>query len=246
MSPTTPADFAASVYTGSTCLTWVGAEACASDGSGGSTKLIVVKRLRNLEDPQHMAMFLDEARIARRLSHPNIVQTYEIGQENGAQLLSELLSIATGNDYSALNWSPQRKKEKTFDLLLRQLQTLSRQRPAFVVYEDVHWIDPTTHELLDAVIEPIGRARILLVMTARSEFQHPWSAHAHVATLALTRLGQRDCTEMIGESWNVVAIISAASSPQIRVGPPPMITTSASICGRSIPSMALRKCIMPR
>src|SRR3954470_15074721 len=59
----------------------------ASEGSGGFTKLIVVKRLRNLEDPQHMAMFLDEARIARRLSHPNIVQTYEIGQENGAHFI---------------------------------------------------------------------------------------------------------------------------------------------------------------
>jgi serine/threonine protein kinase len=59
----------------------------ASEGLGGFHKLIVVKRLRNLEDPQHMAMFLDEARIARRLSHSNIVQTYEIGQENGAHFI---------------------------------------------------------------------------------------------------------------------------------------------------------------
>jgi serine/threonine protein kinase len=58
-----------------------------ADGPAGFSKLIVIKRLRNLDDPQHMAMFLDEARIARRLSHPNIVGTYEIGQDAGAHFI---------------------------------------------------------------------------------------------------------------------------------------------------------------
>jgi serine/threonine-protein kinase len=60
----------------------------AHDGIGAANKLVVIKRLRNLEDPQHMTMFLDEARIARRLSHPNIVQTHEIGQEAGSHFIA--------------------------------------------------------------------------------------------------------------------------------------------------------------
>jgi eukaryotic-like serine/threonine-protein kinase len=60
----------------------------ASDGPGGHRQLDVIKRLRNLEDPQHMTMFLDEARIARRLSHPNIVKTYEIGQDAGSHFIA--------------------------------------------------------------------------------------------------------------------------------------------------------------
>jgi class 3 adenylate cyclase/predicted ATPase len=119
------------------------------------------------------------------------------GQENGAQLLSELLSIATGNDYSALNWSPQRKKEKTFDLLLRQLQTLSRQRPAFVVYEDVHWIDPSSRELLDVTVERVAGLPVLLIVTFRPEFQPPWTGEAHVSTLTLGRLGRREGAELV-------------------------------------------------
>src|SRR3954465_9310772 len=61
----------------------------ASDGLGGvgGGKLVVVKRLRNMEDPQFVAMFIDEARIARKLSHPNIVQTYEIGREGSDHLI---------------------------------------------------------------------------------------------------------------------------------------------------------------
>ena len=57
-----------------------------SEGPAGFSKLFVIKRLRNADDPQHVAMFLDEARLAARLSHPNIVETYEIGEEHGAAL----------------------------------------------------------------------------------------------------------------------------------------------------------------
>ncbi len=58
-----------------------------SEGPAGFSKLFVIKRLRNADDPQHVAMFLDEARLAARLSHPNIVQTYEIGEEQGGHFL---------------------------------------------------------------------------------------------------------------------------------------------------------------
>jgi predicted ATPase len=71
-----------------------------------------------------------------------------------------LLSIPTGDSYTALNWTPQRKKEKTFDALLRQLQVLSRQRPVLVIYEDVHWIDPSSRDLLDMTIERVARVMI--------------------------------------------------------------------------------------
>jgi serine/threonine protein kinase len=58
-----------------------------SEGPAGFSKLFVIKRLRNADDPQHVAMFLDEARLAARLSHPNIVETYEIGEEGGAHFM---------------------------------------------------------------------------------------------------------------------------------------------------------------
>jgi predicted ATPase len=119
------------------------------------------------------------------------------GQENDAQLLSELLSIPTGDSYAALNWSPQRKKEKTFDVLLRRLQMLSRRRPVLVVYEDVHWIDPSSRELLDMVVERVARLPMLLIITFRPEFQPPWTGQAHVSTLTLSRLGQREGAALV-------------------------------------------------
>jgi class 3 adenylate cyclase/predicted ATPase len=119
------------------------------------------------------------------------------GHENDSQLLAELLSIPTGGRYAPLDWSPQRKKEKTFEALLRQLEMLSRQRPVLVVYEDVHWIDPSSRELLDMSVERVASLPVLLVITFRPEFQPPWSGQAHVSTLTLSRFGRGEGTVLV-------------------------------------------------
>jgi predicted ATPase len=67
-------------------------------------------------------------------------------------LLAELLSLPTEGRFAPLQLTPLRRKEKTFQALLRQLQNLARQAPVLMLFEDVHWIDPSSRELLDLVI----------------------------------------------------------------------------------------------
>ena len=114
------------------------------------------------------------------------------GHENDIQLLAELLSIPTGDRYAPINLSPQRKKEKTSEALLRQLKMLSHRQPVVMVYEDVHWIDPSSRELLDLTVERVARLPVLLLITFRAEFQPPWVGQAHVTSVSLSRLGQRE------------------------------------------------------
>jgi class 3 adenylate cyclase len=104
-------------------------------------------------------------------------------------LLSELLSLPrTAED---LNLSPQRKREKSFDALLNQLEAEARHRPVLMVFEDVHWIDPTSRELLDLAVDRVRRLPVLLAITFRPEFQAPWGGRSHVTSVALNRLGER-------------------------------------------------------
>jgi class 3 adenylate cyclase/tetratricopeptide (TPR) repeat protein len=103
-------------------------------------------------------------------------------------LIADLLSLPTGSALSEMNLSPQRKKERTLEALLGLLEDLSRKRPVLMVFEDVHWIDPTSRELLDLTIERIRRLPVLLVITFRPEFSEAWSGAAHVSTLLLNRL----------------------------------------------------------
>ena len=105
-------------------------------------------------------------------------------------LLTELLSLPSSA--ADLNLSPQRKREKLFEALLGQLEAVARHRPVLMVFEDAHWIDPTSRELLDLTVDRVRRLPVLLVITFRPEFQPPWGGRSHVTSLALNRLGERD------------------------------------------------------
>ena len=107
-------------------------------------------------------------------------------------LLAHLLSLPVPERHPLSSFSPQRKKERTLEALLRQLAGLSRQLPVVEVFEDAHWIDPTSRELLDLTVERARSLPVLLIVTFRSESQLPWSGQPQVTTLALSRLDRRD------------------------------------------------------
>ncbi|ARO29209.1 adenylate/guanylate cyclase protein [Rhizobium sp. NXC14] len=119
-----------------------------------------------------------------------------ISQEDGT-LLAELLSLPTEGRFPPLQLTPQRKKEKTFEVLIAKLEALSRHGPVLMLFEDVHWLDPSSRELLDLVIETVPRLRVLLLVTFRPEFEPTWTDQAHVTMLLLNRLGPRDGAALV-------------------------------------------------
>jgi class 3 adenylate cyclase/tetratricopeptide (TPR) repeat protein len=112
-------------------------------------------------------------------------------------LLGDLLSIPTGNRYPPLILTPQKRKERTLHALLAQLEGLAARQPVLMVWEDVHWSDPTTRESLDHLIDRVPRLRVLMILTFRPEFTPPWIGRPHVTMLTLNRLPRRQGSEMI-------------------------------------------------
>jgi class 3 adenylate cyclase/predicted ATPase len=110
--------------------------------------------------------------------------------------LADLLSLPVSERHKLPNLSPQRKKERTLEALIRQLEGLARQEPVVMVFEDAHWIDPTSRELLDLTIERVSSLPVLLIVTFRPEFQPPWTGQPQVTMLALDRLDQCDRTAL--------------------------------------------------
>ena len=107
--------------------------------------------------------------------------------------LANLLSIPTTDGDRAAEPSPQKRKEMTLDALLGQLHRLAEQKPVYVIFEDIHWADPTSLELLTLTLEHLPKHRVLLLLTGRPEpeFTPPWPGYAHVTTILLTRLDRR-------------------------------------------------------
>jgi class 3 adenylate cyclase/predicted ATPase len=112
--------------------------------------------------------------------------------DDDVALLVDLLSLPASERHPLPNLSPQRKKERTLEALIRQLEGLAHQRPVIMVFEDAHWIDPTSRELLDLTVEGVRSLPVLLIVTFRPEFQPPWPGQPQVSTVTLNRLDRHD------------------------------------------------------
>ena len=106
--------------------------------------------------------------------------------------LAELLLLPAGAHHPILDPTPRRKKEETFEALLRQLSGFVQQGPVLFIIEDVQWIDPTTRELLDRIVELVEQLPVLLIATFRPEFHPPWAGQSHFTHLTLNRIDRHD------------------------------------------------------
>jgi predicted ATPase len=120
------------------------------------------------------------------------------GAEPGdLSLIAEMLSLSGRERFPPLDLSPQRKKERTLAALLRQLQALARRQTVLMIFEDLHWIDPTSREVLDLTVGKITDLPVLLVATYRPEFQPPWVGGSQVTVIALNRLGRGEGARLV-------------------------------------------------
>jgi predicted ATPase len=102
--------------------------------------------------------------------------------------LASILSLPLGGRYPSFTLAPQQQKQKTLEALLAVLVALTTQQPVLFILEDLHWIDPSTIELLTLLIDQGPMARSLILLTYRPDFRQPWGFHAHVTSLRLSRL----------------------------------------------------------
>ena len=114
-----------------------------------------------------------------------------------AALFAEMLSLPNDGRYPALELTPQQRRQETLEALVLQVVALLRQNPMLMIFEDAHWIDPTSLELLGRIVDRIPTLRVLPIVTFRPEFEPSWIGRPHVTFLSLNRLVQRDIDAMI-------------------------------------------------
>ncbi len=118
-------------------------------------------------------------------------------RETGIQLMASLLAIPCDDLYPPLRLEPARQREKTQDILLHQLHALARETPLVCIVEDVHWIDPSTLELLHRLVDEVAKLPVLLILTCRPEFAATWPPSADVTEVRLQRFTADDVREIV-------------------------------------------------
>jgi predicted ATPase len=109
-------------------------------------------------------------------------------------LIAELLTIPTDGRCKPLDLNPQRRRQRTLATLVAQVEGLAADQPVLMLFEDAHWSDPTSLELLDLLIERVPNLPVLVITTFRPEFVSSWNGRSHVTLLSLSRLQPHHCS----------------------------------------------------
>ena len=112
-------------------------------------------------------------------------------------LFASLLGLPLPEGCAALDLTPEQQKQKTLEATLAWLDAEARKHPVLVVCEDLHWMDPSTLELVGLLVERDLTSGKLVLLTCRPEFMPPWPMQANIAVLQLTRLGREDADEVM-------------------------------------------------
>jgi class 3 adenylate cyclase len=168
-------------------------------------------RLRYFCSPQHTDSafypFIGQMERAAGLTHDDdpqskldkldavLAQTGTPKQD--AALIADMLLLPNDGRYPALEMTPQQRRQKTLEALTAQLAGLASQHPALMIFEDVHWIDPTSLEALNRTKDRVKTLPVLLIATFRPEFNAPWMGQSRVTSLTLNRLGEGEASTII-------------------------------------------------
>ncbi|MGE4096515.1 MAG: adenylate/guanylate cyclase domain-containing protein, partial [Candidatus Binatia bacterium] len=122
---------------------------------------------------------------------------YSLPQDEILPFLGTLLSLPLPEYSTVTDLPPAQRKKKTLTALVRMVLAVAQHQPLLITLEDLHWIDPSTLDLLNVLVEQIPTSRILAVFTSRLEMTLPWPARSHMTMLTLSRLDPEQAETMI-------------------------------------------------
>jgi predicted ATPase/class 3 adenylate cyclase len=138
---------------------------------------------------EHLLRFEREDTPAAKLDKlEQRLQMYSLSLEEVVPLVAALLSVPLDGRYAMPPLTPQQQKQQTLDALVAWLVDEAERQPLLLVWENLHWADPSTLEMLALVLEQTPTVPLCSVLTFRPEFQPPWPTRSHLTPLTLNRL----------------------------------------------------------
>ena len=148
---------------------------------------------------ERAAGFTHDDNTQARLDKLDALLAKSLTPPQDAALLAEMLSLPNDGRHPKIELVPQQRRQKTLEALTTQLELLARSNPVLMVFEDVHWLDPTSLEALGRTVDRLKTLPVLLIIAYRPEFEPPWLGRPYVTALNLNRLGDRETAALIDQ-----------------------------------------------
>ena len=146
---------------------------------------------------ERAAGFTHDDTVQAKLDRVDAVLAQSSTSPQDATLLIEMLSLPNDGRYPKLELTPEQRRQKTMEALTAEVEALSRSNPVLMIFEDVHWVDPTSLEVLGRTVDRLRTLGMLLIITYRPEFDPPWMGRSYVTTPNLNRLGEREVAALV-------------------------------------------------
>ncbi len=144
--------------------------------------------------------FSREEHLESKLDKLEALVVAQYGQPvEDVRFVASMMSIPCEDRYGVLPMTPHKQKDETLRSLVDLVQAAARQRPSVILFEDLHWADPTTLEAMDLLIDRVRDFPLLIVLTHRPEFPQRWSHFAHVTSLNLAKLTRAQSGALISK-----------------------------------------------
>ncbi|ALA60783.1 putative CyaI3 adenylate/guanylate cyclase [Nitrospira moscoviensis] len=143
------------------------------------------------------ALKRDDAPVEKLRKLEAALEATPMSAPDSLPLIASLLSIPFQDRYPPLNLSPQRQKQKTLDVVAGWIGAIARRTGTVLVVEDLHWIDPTSQELLALLLKQSAAHAILILLTFRPEYHGSWPSECPVTPLTLTRLAPNEVLSVV-------------------------------------------------
>ena len=147
--------------------------------------------------PQVLAWHRDDPAAVKLSKLEGALQVLRLNLSEVVPFLAGLWSLPVPASYPPLRLSPDAQKQQTLAVLVEWLLRTAERQPLLVVWEDLHWADPSTLELLALLIAQVPTTSLLLLLTCRPEFRAPWPLRAHFTQITLTRLQRKQVEAML-------------------------------------------------
>ena len=152
-----------------------------------------------IEYTKRMSGWQSEDSVGNRLVKLEVLlKTYDQPIDEALPLLATLMSLPVPeNRFPASTLSPKQLKQMTQDVFIAMILESAEHRPLLLLWEDMHWADPSTLELVGLLIDQSPTASLLMIMTSRPEFVPPWSMRSHITPITLNRLESQHAMALI-------------------------------------------------
>lgn len=151
--------------------------------------------VRQLETAIGSGAAADDAQALQRLR--SLLQTAGERARDLLPVLADLLNLPCGRDAGPNAPDPELVKRRTLDAIIAYLEGIGARTPLLLILEDVHWIDPTSDELLDRIVEWLAGRPVLVIVSFRPAYRPSWSGRANVVSIALNRLARAVSSEVV-------------------------------------------------